>query len=62
MSLFSRKSIILYSLLGLVSLFLAGFIREMLQFSAWLEILITSLVIIPMYIFARKIFAKFLQN
>ena len=28
MNLFSRKSIILYSLLGLVSLFLAGFLAE----------------------------------
>jgi hypothetical protein len=62
MNLLSRNSIILYSLLGLVSLFLAGFIRNFLQFDAWLEILITSCIIIPMYMFARKIFSKFLQN
>ena len=62
MNLLSRNSIILYSLLGLVSLFLAGFIRNFLQFDTWLEILITSCVIIPMYMFARKIFSKFLQN
>ncbi|RPG40545.1 MAG: hypothetical protein CBD96_002685 [Gammaproteobacteria bacterium TMED236] len=62
MNLFSRNSIILYSLLGLVSLFLAGFIRNVLQFDAWKEVLITSCIIIPMYIFARKIFSKFLQN
>ncbi|NBW84123.1 MAG: hypothetical protein EBR50_02145 [Proteobacteria bacterium] len=60
MNLFSRNSIILYSLLGLVSLFLAGLIRNLLQFDTWLEVLITSSVIIPMYIFARKIFSKFL--
>jgi len=62
MNLFNRNSIILYSLLGLVSLFLAGFIRNLLQFDSWLEILVTSCVIIPMYIIARKIFSKFLQN
>jgi len=62
MNLFSRNSIILYSLLGLVSLFLAGFIRNFLQFNTWLELLITSCIIIPMYMFARKIFSKFLQN
>jgi hypothetical protein len=62
MNLLSRNSIILYSLLGLVSLFLAGFIRNFLQFDTWLEILITSCVIIPMYMFARKIFSKFLQS
>ena len=62
MNLLSRNSIILYSLLGLVSLFLAGFIKNFLQFDTWLEILITSCVIIPMYMFARKIFSKFLQS
>jgi len=62
MNLFSRNSIILYSLLGLVSLFLAGFIRNFLQFNTWLELLMTSCIIIPMYMFARKIFSKFLQN
>jgi len=59
MNLFSRNSIILYSLLGLVSLFLAGFIRNLLQFDTWLEVFITSSIIIPMYIFARKIFSQF---
>jgi len=62
MNLFSRNSIILYSLLGLISLFLAGFIRNFLEFNIWLEVSITTCVIIPMYIFARKIFSKFLQN
>jgi len=62
MNILSRNSIVLYSLLGLVSLFLAGFIRNFLQLDAWLELLITSCVIIPMYIFARKIFSKFLKN
>ncbi|MDB9813835.1 hypothetical protein OAC45_05170 [Gammaproteobacteria bacterium] len=62
MNLFNRNSIILYSLLGLVSLFLAGMIRDFLEFDTWLELIITSSIIIPMYILARKIFSKFLQN
>tara|TARA_B100000768_G_C11214399_1_gene347467 strand:+ start:503 stop:691 length:189 start_codon:yes stop_codon:yes gene_type:complete len=62
MNLFNRNSIILYSLLGLVSLFLAGMIRDLLQFDTWIEVIITSCIIIPMYMFARKIFSKFLQN
>ena len=60
MNLFNRNSIILYSLLGLVSLFLAGMIRDLLQFDTWIEVIITSCIIIPMYMFARKIFSKFL--
>jgi len=47
-------------LLGLVSLFLAGFIRDLLQLDFWLEIFITSSIIIPMYMLARKVFGKFL--
>ena len=62
MNLFNRNSIILYSLLGLVSLFLAGMIRDFLEFDTWLELMITSSIIIPMYMFARKIFSKFLQS
>ena len=62
MNLFSRKSIIMYSLLGLVSLFLAGFLRDILNFDAWIEILITTCVIIPMYMLARKIFSRFLHD
>ncbi len=62
MNLFNRNSIILYSLLGLVSLFLAGIIRDFLEFDTWLELIITSSIIIPMYMFARKIFSKFLQS
>jgi len=62
MNLFSRNSIFLYSLLGLVSLFLAGFIRDFLELDTWAELIITSCIIIPMYMFARKIFRRFLQN
>ena len=62
MNLFNRNSIILYSLLGLVSLFLAGMIRDFLEFDTWFELIITSSIIIPMYMFARKIFSKFLQS
>lgn len=62
MNLFSRRSIILYSLLGLVSLFLAGFLRDFLNFDAWIEILITTFVIIPMYMLARRVFSKFLTD
>ncbi|KRP12839.1 MAG: hypothetical protein ABS21_04100 [SAR86 cluster bacterium BACL1 MAG-121105-bin34] len=42
MHLFSRNSIILYSLLGLVSLFLAGFIKDVLEFNTWIEVIIAS--------------------
>ncbi|SVE38318.1 uncharacterized protein METZ01_LOCUS491172, partial [marine metagenome] len=48
--------------LGLVSIFLAGFIREFLNFESWKELIITSCIIIPMYIFARKIFARYLKS
>ncbi|KRO34387.1 MAG: hypothetical protein ABR63_07175 [SAR86 cluster bacterium BACL1 MAG-120920-bin57] len=60
MHLFSRNSIILYSLLGLVSLFLAGFIKDVLEFNTWIEVIITSSIIIPMYMLARKIFGRYL--
>ncbi|MDA0759140.1 MAG: hypothetical protein O2989_02805 [Proteobacteria bacterium] len=60
MNLFSRNSIILYSLLGLVSLFLAGFIKDVLEFNTWIEVIITSSIIIPMYMLARKIFGRYL--
>ncbi|MDA0880396.1 MAG: hypothetical protein O3C66_00295 [Proteobacteria bacterium] len=60
MNLLSRNSIILYSLLGLVSLFLAGFIKEVLEFNTWIEVIITSSIIIPMYMLARKIFGRYL--
>lgn len=60
MHLFSRNSIILYSLLGLVSLFLAGFIKDVLEFNTWIEVIIASSIIIPMYMLARKIFGRYL--
>jgi len=60
MNLFSRNSIILYSLLGLISLFLAGFIKDALEFNTWIEVIITSSIIIPIYMFARKIFSRYL--
>jgi len=41
---------------------LAGMIRDFLEFDTWLELIITSSIIIPMYMFARKIFSKFLQS
>lgn len=62
MNLFSRNSIILYSLLGLVSLFLAGFIKDVLEFNTWIEVIITSSIIIPMYMLARKIFGRYLDK
>jgi MFS-type transporter involved in bile tolerance (Atg22 family) len=62
MHLFSRNSIILYSLLGLVSLFLAGFIKDVLEFNTWIEVIITSSIIIPMYMLARKIFGRYLDK
>lgn len=62
MNLFSRNSIILYSLLGMVSLFLAGFIKDVLEFNTWIEVIITSSIIIPMYMLARKTFGRYLDK
>ena len=60
MKLFSKNSIIFYSLMGLVSLFVARFIRSLIDYSIVIEIIICSIIILPMYYLARKALVKYL--
>lgn len=60
MKLFSKNSIIFYSLMGLVSLFVARFIRSLIDYSIAIEIIICSIIILPMYYLARKALIKYL--
>ena len=60
MKLFSKKSIIFYSILGLFSLFIARFIRDILDLAIYQEILITTFIIIPMYMLATRLAKKYL--
>ena len=61
MKLFSKESIIFYSILGAITgLFLAPFIRSLMDLSTPLELLITSSIIIPIYILAKRILIKFI--
>ena len=60
MKLLSKESIIFYSILGAVTAFiLAPFIRSLIDFSTPIEILITTSIIIPNYIIAKKLLVKF---
>lgn len=62
MKLFSKESIIFYSILGAISGFvLAPFIRSLMDYSTLVEILITTSIIIPIYIIAKKILIKFID-
>ena len=55
MKLLSKESIIFYSILGAVTAFiLAPFIRSLIDFSTPIEILITTSIIIPIYIIAKR--------
>lgn len=61
MKLFSKTSIIFYSILGLfTALLIAPFIRSLIDFSTPVEILITTSIIIPIYIVAKRILEKFI--
>lgn len=61
MRLFSKTSIIFYSILGLITaLLIAPFIRSLIDFSTPVEILITTSIIIPIYIVAKRILEKFI--
>ncbi len=56
MKILSKKSIIFYSILGAITAFvIAPLIRSFLDFSASTEILITSAIVIPMYILAKRL-------
>ena len=60
MKLLSKESIIFYSILGAVTAFiLAPFIRSLMDFSTPIEILITTSIIIPIYIIAKRLLVKF---
>ena len=61
MKLFSKTSIIFYSILGLITaLLIAPFIRSLIDFSTPVEVLITTSIIIPIYIVAKRILEKFI--
>ena len=60
MKLLSKESIIFYSILGAVTAFvLAPFIRSLIDFSTPIELLITTSIIIPIYIIAKRLLVKF---
>ena len=62
MKLLSKESIIFYSILGAITAFiLAPFIRSLIDFSTPIEILITTSIIIPIYIFAKRLLVKFIN-
>ena len=62
MKLFSKESIIFYSILGAISGFvLAPFIRSLMDYSTLVEILITTCIIIPIYIIAKRVLIKFID-
>tara|TARA_E500000178_G_scaffold4497_1_gene4703 strand:+ start:281 stop:475 length:195 start_codon:yes stop_codon:yes gene_type:complete len=61
MKLFSKESIIFYSILGAITGFvIAPFIRSLMDLSTPLELIITTAVIIPMYIIAKRVLVKFI--
>ena len=62
MKLLSKESIIFYSILGAVTAFiLTPFIRSLINFSTPIEILITTSIIIPIYIIAKRLLVKFIN-
>ena len=62
MKLLSKESIIFYSILGAVTAFiLAPFIRSLMDFSTPIEILVTTSIIIPIYIIAKRLLVKFIN-
>ena len=61
MKLFSKTSIIFYSVLGLITaLLIAPFIRSLIDFSTGIELLITTAIIIPMYAVITRFLKKYL--
>tara|TARA_B100001939_G_scaffold136689_1_gene118698 strand:- start:475 stop:663 length:189 start_codon:yes stop_codon:yes gene_type:complete len=62
MKLLSKESIVFYSILGAITAFiLAPFIRSLMDFSTPIEILITTSIIIPIYIISKKLLLKFIN-
>jgi len=64
MRLFSKESIIFYSILGAFTGFvIAPFIRSLMDLSTPIELVITTCFIIPMYVIAKKLLLKyFIKN
>lgn len=61
MKLLSKKSIIFYSVLGAITGFvIAPFIRNLIDFSTGIELLITTAIIIPMYAVITRLLKKYL--
>ena len=61
MKLFSRKSVIFYSVLGAITAFIiAPLIRSFLDYSVTVELLITTAIIIPMYAVITRLARKYL--
>jgi len=60
MKLFSKESIIFYSILGAFTGFIvAPFIRSLMDLSTPVELLITTSFIVPMYVVAKRLLLKF---
>ena len=61
MKLFSKKSIIFYSVLGAITAFIiAPLIRSFLDYSVTVELIITTAIIIPMYAVITRLARKYL--
>ena len=61
MKLFSKKSIIFYSVLGAITAFIiTPLIRSFLDYSVTVELLITTAIIIPMYAVITRLARKYL--
>ena len=61
MKLFSKKSIIFYSVLGAITAFIiAPLIRSFLDYSVTVELFITTAIIVPMYAVITRLARKYL--
>ena len=61
MKLFSKKSIIFYSVLGAITAFIiAPLIRSFLDYSVTVELLISTAIIVPMYAVITRLARKYL--
>ena len=62
MKIFSKKSIIFYSVLGAITAFtIIPFIRGLIDYSTIVEILITTAIVLPMYAVITRLFRKYLS-
>ena len=62
MKIFSKKSIIFYSVLGAITAFtIIPFIRGLMDYSTIVEILITTAIVLPMYAVITRLFRKYLN-